>query len=252
MIPSLQSPVIAGWDTMAIKAVFFDAAGTLIKPSRRVGESYALIAEKYRVKVSSAALSERFRICFDASPPLAFPGASPANIVVSERDWWKELVRRIFEPWSPFEQFENYFAELFEYFSQAESWILYPEVSETLSALKARGLILDVISNFDSRLVKILHGLGAAHWFDEVFISSRVGHAKPNRRIFEAALEKHGLKPENAVHVGDNEVNDVQGAMNAGMRGILVDRNSTSDSQQPPRVANLKEILVLLDGQGDR
>lgn len=233
---------------MAIKAVFFDAAGTLIKPSRRVGESYSLLAEKYGVKVSPAELSDRFRVCFNASPPLAFPGASATNIIVLERNWWKDLVRRIFEPWSPFDQFEDYFVELFQYFSEADSWKLYPEVPETLSALKARGLIVDVISNFDSRLVTVLDGLGVMHWFDEVFISSRIGHAKPNRRIFEAALKKHSLNPENAVHVGDSEVNDIQGAINAGMTGILVDRNGPTDSQRASRISNLKEIFAFLDG----
>ena len=231
---------------MAIRAIFFDAAGTLIKPSRRVGESYALVAEKYGMRVSPAALSDRFRLCFDAAPPLAFPGAAAAAIAILERDWWKQLVWRIFEPWYPFEQFEDYFAELFEYFAQAESWTVYPEVSEALSALKARGLILDVISNFDSRLLKVLHGLGAAHWFEEIFISSRVGHAKPKPQIFEAALEKHDLSPASAVHVGDSETNDLQGAINAGLKGILVDRNSKNDLRYSPRVSSLKEILPLL------
>jgi len=232
---------------MAIKAIFFDAAGTLIKPSRRVGESYAAIAEKYGIQVPSGALSERFRACFDESPPLAFPGASPAEIAYLERDWWKQLVKRIFDPWSPFDRFEGYFAELFEYFSRADSWNLYPEVPATLTALKARGLIIDVISNFDSRLVKILHGLGAGHWFDEIFISSHVGHAKPSRQIFEAALEKHGINPDHAIHVGDSEVNDVQGAMNAGLKPIFVDRDGANDSASTPRVENLTEIIDLLE-----
>lgn len=231
---------------MAIRAIFFDAAGTLIRPSRRVGESYAVVAEKYGIGVSPAALAERFRVCFEAAPPLAFPGANAATIGILERDWWKQLVWRIFEPWHPFEQFDDYFAELFEYFARAESWTLYPEVPETLSTLKARGLILDVISNFDSRLLKVLHGLGAAHWFEEIFISSRVGHAKPKPQIFKAALEKHDLSATSAVHVGDSETNDLQGAINAGLKGILVDRNSNNDSRYSPRVSSLKEILPLL------
>ena len=232
---------------MAIKAIFFDAAGTLIKPSRRVGETYVVVARKYGMEVSPSAISERFRVCFDESPPLAFPGATPDDIATLEREWWKQLVWRIFEPWRPFETFEDYFAELFEYFAQAEAWTLYPEVRDTLSALKTRGLIADVISNFDSRLVKILHGLGAAEWFEEILISSRVGHAKPDRRIFDVALEKHGLNPDNAMHVGDSEMNDLRGAANAGLRGILIDRSNTDKPRHPSRISNLKEILVLLD-----
>jgi putative hydrolase of the HAD superfamily len=231
---------------MATKAIFFDAAGTLIKPARRVGESYTLVAQKYGVEVSSAAISERFRACFEASPPLAFPGVSPAETIQLEREWWKQLVGRIFEPW-PFERFDDYFAELFDYFAQAKSWTLYPEVPETLSALKGRGLIVDVISNFDSRLIKILHGLGATHWFEEIFISSRVGYAKPHRRIFETALERHGLNPSDALHVGDSEINDVGGARNAGVKGIWIDRSSNGASNHPARIATLKEVLPLLE-----
>src|ERR1700751_1184202 len=120
-IVSLQSWALI----MAIKAIFFDAAGTLIKPARRVGESYTLVAQKYGVEVSATAISERFRACFEASPPLAFPGVSAVEAIKLEREWWRQLVRRIFEPW-PFAQFEDYFAELFDYFAQAESWALYP------------------------------------------------------------------------------------------------------------------------------
>ena len=62
-----------------------------------------------------------------------------------------------------FQRFDEYFAELFAYFAQPKAWTLYPEVTETLSALEKRGMILSVISNFDSRLIGILEGLGAAH-----------------------------------------------------------------------------------------
>jgi len=231
---------------MATKAIFFDAAGTLIKPARRVGESYTLVARKYGVDVSAAAIAERFRACFEASPPLAFPGVSAAEAMKLEREWWKQLVKRIFQPW-PFAQFDDYFAELFDYFAQAESWTLYPEVPETLSSLRERGLIVDVISNFDSRLIKILHGLGAAHWFEEIFISSRVGYAKPHRRIFETALEKHRLKPGDALHVGDSEINDVGGAMNAGVKGIWIDRSGDGTANHPTRIATLNEVLHFLE-----
>jgi len=232
---------------MAVKAVFFDAAGTLIKPVRRVGESYAQVAKKFDMDVSPAQLSERFRVCFGAAAPLAFPGAPDAEINGLERDWWKGLVRKIFEPWEPVERFDDYFAELFDYFARPDSWALYPEVLETLLALKQRGLILDVLSNFDSRLIGILHGLGAGRWFDDIIISSRAGHAKPDRRIFAAALAKHGLEPNSAAHVGDSEEKDLCGANDAGLMGILVDRDGESPSAAGPRVADLREILPLLD-----
>jgi putative hydrolase of the HAD superfamily len=231
---------------MAIKAVFFDAAGTLIKPVRRVGETYAVLARKYGIEVSAAEISERFRLCFHSTLPLAFPSAPAACIEDLERAWWKELVRRIFEPWDGFPRFDDYFAELFAYFAQPDAWTLYPEVAETLSVLEKRGMALSVISNFDSRLIGILEGLGAIHWFEHIFVSSRVGYAKPDRQIFRAALEHHNLKAGDALHVGDSEEKDLRGANKAGLKGVLVDRNGESNSNLSPRITSLREILSLL------
>ncbi|HET8917101.1 MAG TPA: HAD-IA family hydrolase [Candidatus Binatia bacterium] len=232
---------------MAIKAIFFDAAGTLIKPARRVGETYAVLAQKYGVEPSAAEITERFRLCFHSAPPLAFSGTPATRIEDLERAWWKELVRRVFEPWDGFQRFDDYFAELFAYFAQPDAWALYPEVAETLPVLERRGLVLSVISNFDSRLIGILQGLGAAHWFEHIFVSSRVGYAKPDRQIFHTALERHSLEAGDALHVGDSEEKDLLGANRAGLKGVLVERNGAGNSNLSPRITSLRSIPSLLD-----
>ena len=232
---------------MAIRAIFFDAAGTLIKPARRVGETYAVLAQKYGVEPSAAEITERFRLCFHSAPPLAFPGTPATRIEDLERAWWKELVQRVFEPWNGFQRFDDYFAELFAYFAQPDAWALYPEVAETLSVLERRGLVLSVISNFDSRLIGILQGLGAAHWFEHIFVSSRVGYAKPDRQIFHTALERHSLEAGDALHVGDSEEKDLLGANRAGLKGVLVERNGAGNSNLSPRITSLRSIPSLLD-----
>ena len=232
---------------MALKAIFFDAAGTLIKTARPVGESYALLAKKYGMEVSPVEVAGRFRSCFSSAPPLAFPKAQAKELQDLERAWWKELVRRIFEPWGAFTHFNDYFSELFGHFGRAEAWSLYPEAIETLSVLRGRGFILEVISNFDSRLFGILDGLGIASWFDSVVISSRVGYAKPAPEIFHAALGLHHLKAEEALHIGDSPDKDAAGASSAGLTGVLLDRNSRAQTDSFPQVRNLKEILFLVD-----
>ncbi len=231
---------------MTIKAVFFDAAGTLIKPTRGVGESYVAFAAKYGVQLSPAEIAERFRTCFEAAPRLAFPGASEATIGALEKDWWKRVVAEIFRPWGPMARFDEFFDELFAYFAQAGSWMIYPEVTGTLVALKQQGLVLGVISNFDSRLVQILEGLGIGSWFEDIFVSSRVGYAKPDPEIFHAALARYELRPEESLHVGDSEINDRRGANDAGLRGMLVDRHNTDDRPDPDRVTSLLSIVDLL------
>jgi putative hydrolase of the HAD superfamily len=232
---------------MAIQAVFFDAAGTLIKTAKSVGESYATIATKYGMRVAPAELLPRFRACFDSSAPLAFPEVQPARISDLEQAWWKHVVRQVFSPFGPFENFDAYFEELFAYFARAESWVLYPDASETLRALCERGIKLAVVSNFDSRLIAILEGLGLATCFDGIFVSSSVGYAKPDRRIFDFVLKARQLAPESTLHVGDSITNDVQGASNAGIKGILVDRKGAHQDGTIRRVASLKEVLDHLE-----
>ena len=232
---------------MLFKTIFFDAAGTVMKTVRPVGESYALLAKSYGMDVPAAEVAGRFRACFSSAPPLAFPNAEAKNIPTLERSWWKELVRRVFEPYGRFARFDNYFAELFAYFSKAESWRLYPETLETLAALRERGLTLAVISNFDSRLFNILKGLGVASCFDSIVISSHTGHAKPAPEIFLRALELHRVKAEEAIHIGDSLDKDAAGAKNAGLTGVLLDRHARVKSDSFPRVQNLAGLLPLID-----
>ena len=232
---------------MTIRAVFFDAAGTLIKPVQGVGESYAVLAAKYGKSISAQDISERFRTCFEKTPRLAFPGASQESIGGLERDWWKNLVGEIFAPWAPFNRFEDYFEEIFDYFASPKAWALYPDALEALLVLKERGLILDVISNFDSRLLRILDGLGVSSLFETVFVSSRVGYAKPDAQIFRAALERHSLNPQEALHVGDSETHDFHGAGQAGLRAVLIDRRNGVNSRDPQRIETLIAIPGLLN-----
>ncbi|MSP40297.1 MAG: HAD family hydrolase [Deltaproteobacteria bacterium] len=229
-----------------IKAVYFDAAGTLIKPTRRVGESYAAIAAKYGKTVVPSDLFERFRSCFAAAPRLAFANAAPDEIAGLEREWWKTVVGQVFEPFGPFDNFDDYFDELFGYFAEPSAWTLFPEVLATLSALQRRGVTLAVISNFDSRLLSILDGLNIASRFETILVSSRVGYAKPDPKIFAAALDRHGLRPEQALHVGDDEDNDLHGAENAGLSGLLIDRQQAASQNAPKHIASLEEIISRL------
>lgn len=233
---------------MALKAILLDAAGTLFTSVRPIGESYALFARRYGKEVSAKELARRFSQCHSTASPLAFPGAQGKELRELERNWWKELVRRVFEPFSPFESFDRYFAELFDYFSKPKTWSLFDDTAETLAALKQRGLILCVISNFDSRLFGILQGLGIRSHFDSVLISSQVGYAKPAAEIFHSALSRYGLSPQEALHVGDSPETDIVGAKGAGLQGILLDPR-TDDAGNGQSIRNLKSLLPIIDAR---
>ena len=99
----------------------------------------------------------------------------------------------VFQPLGRFSNLIDYFTELFSYFARPEAWTLYPDVVETLSVLQRRGLALDVISNFDSRLIGILEGLGAAIG-SRIFLSQAASVMQnPRGRFFTMALERHNL-----------------------------------------------------------
>lgn len=230
------------------RAVFLDAAGTLFDSVRPVAVTYAEMAQRYGKSVPFEEVSRRFRHCFAAAPPMAFPDADGQRLEALERAWWRDVVRRIFEPAGPFPRFEDYFDELFSYFARTDSWVLYDDARATLDTLKRRGLILVMISNFDSRVLRIIRGLGIADHFDSVFLSSSAGFAKPAAGIFHLALERHHIAPDEAMHVGDSPETDVEGALRAGVRPVLLDRHGTPGHDGAIRIRGLHELMSLTSG----
>jgi putative hydrolase of the HAD superfamily len=231
-----------------LKAIFFDAAGTLFTVKGSVGEIYARLAREHGKEVVAADLEAGFRHYFPATPPMAFPEAPAEQLLALEQQWWHGLVQSVFAALGPFPRFEEYFQALFTFFARTEAWQLYPETRSTLEALKDRGLVLGVISNFDSRLFALLEGLGIAAFFDPVVISTRAGAAKPKAAIFAQALAHHGLRAPEALHVGDSYDADVVGAQAAGLTPIFVDRRGQEEKTEGYlRVRNLSELLEIID-----
>ncbi|KAI8562476.1 hypothetical protein RHMOL_Rhmol03G0039500 [Rhododendron molle] len=91
-----------------------------------------------------------------------------------------------------------------------------PDAEKVFKALRTSGVKLAVVSNFDTRLRPLLRALNCDHWFDAVAVSAEVEAEKPNPTIFLKACELLGVKPEDAVHVGDDRRNDIWGARDAG------------------------------------
>ncbi len=229
-----------------IKAVFFDAASTLIAVNGSVGGIYARLAQQHGKAVDGAAVEAGFRRAFTVAPAMAFPEATANDIPVLEKKWWRDVVHRVFSSLGSFPAFDDYFEELYGFFAQPQAWRLYPDTHPALTALHARGLRLGVISNFDSRLFGLLDGLGIAQFFEPIIISTQAGAAKPDTAIFSRALAHHRLPPAHAMHVGDSYEMDVLGAETAGLQPVLIDRQS-SGSQSCLSVTQLTQLSTLLD-----
>jgi FMN phosphatase YigB (HAD superfamily) len=109
-----------------------------------------------------------------------------------------------------------------------------------LRRLRALGLRLICVSNWDYALPMVLADVGLADALDFVVTSAAFGARKPDPAIFRAALEVARCGPDEALHVGDSRSEDIEGARSAGVRALLIDRDGGGD------VASLAEIELHL------
>ncbi len=124
-------------------------------------------------------------------------------------------------------------------------FVPYPETIDTLKALKARGLLIGVISNAPPLSPESIAQMRIADYIDAWTFSHELGIEKPDPRIFQAALTKLGVTPDEALMVGDSLENDVLGARAAGIDAIQIVREGTV-SDEPGQIASLDELLERL------
>ncbi len=214
------------------KVIFLDAVGTLFGVKDGVGQVYATMARQAGVDVGSDRLEHSFRAAFRASTPPFFPGVDADNIPDREFQWWEAIAKDTFTRAGVIEQFENFsefFSLLYTHFATPDPWFIFADVVPSLEAWHDRGIELGVISNFDTRLYDLLESLGIKHYFRTITISSIVGAAKPDQKIFLDALDKHDCPPGQALHIGDSKVEDYEGAIKVGIKPYLLKRKTEND-----------------------
>jgi REG-2-like HAD superfamily hydrolase len=121
--------------------------------------------------------------------------------------------------------------QLFNTFVRQENYRLYEDAMPTLERFQNTGLTLGVISNWEEWLERLMVGLGIRDYFHCVVVSGLSGVEKPDAEIFQRALEAAGVRPEEALHVGDSLRDDVQGAEAVGIRAVLLDRFGRYDNE---------------------
>jgi putative hydrolase of the HAD superfamily len=136
---------------------------------------------------------------------------------------------------------EGLFEELHDFYAKREAWCLYPDAIETLRAIRERGYRTGLISNWDERLPELLDSMGLTEEFDPIVVSCLVGYEKPDRRIFEHALELTGVPAERCLMVGDDPVADVEGATAVGMDVVRIDHGA--DAPDNGVITKLPQLL---------
>ncbi len=88
---------------------------------------------------------------------------------------------------------------------------------------------------------------GILHFFDTIILSVEVGFEKPQKEIFQIALQKLGINnPAQAMHVGDSPITDVKGARNAGLIPVLFDPIDLYPIENVIKISALSDILQYL------
>lgn len=211
-------PIVGGFQS--IDAVSFDVGGTLIAPWPSVGHVYAEVAQEHSLPAfSPEALNLRFHTAWKDQAGFDY-----------SRNAWLGVVKQTFHNLCPAEQVETFFPRLYARFTEPRCWTIYSDVLPTLESLRRRGLKLGILSNWDERLGPLLGALGLENYFDSVTISVQEGVQKPSALLFQRCCGRLGVSPERVLHVGDSQREDVEGALNAGLQALRIDRAQPSTS----------------------
>jgi len=210
-----------------IRAILFDAAGTLFFPTKTVGDHYAYVGREVGLNLDAQQLERAFHSAWQQMPRRPAIDGPREN---DDKGWWRDLVGRVFDQVAPSVSEldrDNFFEIAYEHFAEAGVWQLYPEALEVLEQLWPR-FQLAVVSNFDGRLRFILQHLGISNYFSYIFISSELGADKPDPAIFRRAVNVMHLDANEVVHVGDDPERDWKGAAAAGLSVFRLDRPKNS------------------------
>ncbi len=227
---------------MTIKAVLFDMGGTLIKVDvEHPGEVFQRILTSLGISSSLDGIKTAFLN--------AEKEAKDLNLLSS---WGRMNCEEYWNQWDALVLKHLGIAESVELGRLVQSkWFdfadfaLYSEVRDFLMELRQRGLKLGLISNgYEEEIHLVLQKANLEKaTFDIIVGVDTVQCMKPNPDIFEYALRKLKVRPEEALFVGDNVELDYKGAKNVGMHPLLIDRTEKQEQGDLRTIKNLKEIL---------
>ena len=231
---------------MSLKAVFFDVDFTLIFPGPMFrGEGYRAFAERYGMAIDASRFAQ------------AVAAAAPLLDGPEERPYADEIfivyTRRIIEGMGGTgPNLDACAVEIYREWAACQHFELYDDVPDVLRELSAAGLRIGLISNSHRCLASFQSHFELQGLISATVSSSSHGFMKPHPSIFSAALQLVDVAAADAVMVGDSFTHDVEGAIRAGMRGVLLHRGDTPTARATelgvPVISSLRELPDLLRG----
>jgi putative hydrolase of the HAD superfamily len=124
-----------------------------------------------------------------------------------------------------------------------QNWMCYSDVEACLLRLNEIEKRIITNGNKDQQIKK-LSVIGIIQHFSIIMTSDEIGTAKPDKRIFIEACRRANKRPNECVYVGDRLHTDAISSMNAGMRGIWLNRNNEKNSEEVETIKSLVELKL--------
>jgi len=224
------------------RAILWDFDGTLA--SRDGGWTDALLEALNRRVPEHGLTREEIRSRTRHGFPWHTPETPHTHLNRPER-WWEHVcgqLARVFRDLGLEDRRAETLARATRViYTDATSFRLYEDTVHALQALREAGWRHVILSNHVPELPNLVRELGVLPLFDDVISSALIGYEKPHPEAFAIALRAAG-DPDEAWMVGDNPVNDVQGAEAAGLPAILVRR----EGEARHRCEDLQGVVQIL------
>jgi putative hydrolase of the HAD superfamily len=228
----------------ATRAVLFDVDFTLIYPGPTFrGEGYQAFCARYGMDVDPA----KFEQGVTSAAPLL---ESPDDVY--DPEIFIAYTSRIIEVMGGFgPRIDECSREIYREWAACQHFELYDDVPAVLRQLFDSGLRIGLISNTHRCLQSFQSHFELQGLIGATISSSEHGLMKPHPSIFAAALQRLGVTAAEAVMVGDSFRHDIEGALAAGMRAVLLNRGDAAapavhGSARVPTIHSLRELPELL------
>jgi putative hydrolase of the HAD superfamily len=236
-----------------VSAVFFDAGETLLAPEPSFARRIHLVVAEQGETLEEAAIATAFATVIGR---VIWPGTWGDE--AAQRAFWTGFYTDVLAQAGARGDHAHLAGALYESLTDPANYKLFPDTLPVLDDLAGRGLTLGVVSNWEPWLAEVLRLQRIHDRFATVAVSGVLGVSKPDPAIFHAALAEAGVTASETVYVGDSPTADVEGALAAGLRPVLLDRHGRfpdgagaagTDGAPVPRITTLTELLPLLPAQ---
>lgn len=230
---------------MRYDAVLLDAGETLVHPEPSFAGLLSRLLGGFGHDVSTEVLEPIAREAFAHAIASATEAGRMWSVTPeASRAAWTGIYRAILAELSLADaSLPN---RLYDEFTKPEHYALFPDTMPALRELRAHGLRIGIVSNWEPWLADLLVALEVTPLCDVVVVSGAIGIEKPDERIFKHALASMEVSPERAVYVGDSPTHDVAPALALGMGAVLIDRAGRHSRVHRPTIESLEQLMAVI------